>query len=403
MTNYAHWLDVKGPSRYLCPSANRKAGRRSRWHAAASLPDAFSCLPKRGRHWSDGNGPPPLPRAWSAGGGLSSCWPQGPPKPRWRRPLACNGRWSATGPSVVSPSVWPVLQTLLAAGPRAIFPPEGALHVVRLACERPDLMGRRLSPWACPERARQLIADRIVEAIAAATVRRMRAAHPLQPWRQPLGLYPTHPRDAPFSATVAELIDLSTRPLHADELGLSVEEQTSLQPRPRLVPTLPAQPHPRPTRGEPEDKRAGALPLCAAFDPRAGKVYGPCDERQRQREFIAFLETLEAAIDAWLRILHLVCDTVSTPHGKEVHQWLTHHARLVMHFTPGPCSWMHQVEPWCSSLQRQRLRMVDVASKAQRRAKLDQFMKEWTHSAPPFTWSTTSVAKIMAAAPALAA
>jgi transposase len=296
-----------------------------------------------------------------------------------------------------------VFQTPLAAGPRAVFPPEVAIHVVRLACERPDLVGRSLSQWDCTELARQLITDGIVEDISASTVRRILAAHQLKPWRQHLWLYPKHPRDAAFYATVAELIDLYTRPLRADELVLSVDEKTSLQPRPRPAPTLPAQPHNLPTRIEHEYKRAGALNLFAAFDTRSGKVYGHCYDRKRQREFMAFLEAVDGEVEERIHTIHLVCDNVSTHHGKQVRQWLVHHPRFVMHFTPVHCSWMNQVEQWFSILQRKRLRIVDFASKDQLHAKLHQFIKEWNHHAHPFNWSTNSVTKIMAAAPALAA
>jgi hypothetical protein len=71
-----------------------------------------------------------------------------------------------------------------AAAPRAVFPPDVAMHVVRLACERPDTLGRSLSQWDCEELARQLITEGRVENISAATVRRILAAHRLQPWRQ---------------------------------------------------------------------------------------------------------------------------------------------------------------------------------------------------------------------------
>jgi hypothetical protein len=46
---------------------------------------------------------------------------------------------------------------------------------------------------------------------------------------------------------------------------------------------------------------------------------------------------------------------------------------------------------------------VDFASKDQLRAKLDPFIHEGHHHAHPLHWSTKAVAKIMAAAPALAA
>ena len=183
-----------------------------------------------------------------------------------------SGASCAKGPDAFSPNASTGLLTPLAAGPRVVFPPEVAIHVVRLACERPDPLGRSLSPWDCPALARQLVADGIVEDIAAATGRRILAAHQRKPWRQHGWLYPKPPRDAAFDATVSELIDLDTRPLRPDERVLSVDEQTSLQPRPRGSPTLPAQPHNRPNRVEHEYKRAGALHLFAAFDTRSGKV-----------------------------------------------------------------------------------------------------------------------------------
>jgi transposase len=294
-------------------------------------------------------------------------------------------------------------RTPLAVGPKEGFPPEVAIHVVRLACERPDMLSRRLSQWDCHELARQLIAEGIVEEISAATVRRILATHQLKPWRHHLWLHPKHSRDAAFYATVAELIDLSTRHLQADEMVLSLDEKTSLQPRPRPSPTLPAWPNHLPNRVEHEYKRAGALNLFAAFDTRSGKVYGHCYDRKRQWEFIAFLEAVDVEVDEHIRTIHLVCDNVSTHHGKEVKKWLAHHPRFIVHFTPVHCSWMNHVEQWFSILQRKRLRIVDFESKDQLHTKLDQFIREWNQHAHPFNWSTKSVAKIMAAAPALAA
>jgi transposase len=102
-------------------------------------------------------------------------------------------------------------------------------------------------------------------------------------------------------------------------------------------------------------------------------------------------------------MIHLVCDNVSTHHGKEVRQWLVKHPRLVMPFTPVHCSWMNQVEQWFSILQRQRLRIADFDSKEHLQTKIGQFIREWNQHTHPFNWSTTSVAKIMAEVPARAA
>lgn len=287
--------------------------------------------------------------------------------------------------------------------PRAIFPPEVAIHVVRLACERPDLLGRRLSPWDGTALARQLLAEEIVEGLSPAPVRRMLAAHPLTPWRHHVWLSPKPPRDAVFSATVSALIALDPRPLRADELVLSVDEKTSLQPRPRRVPTRPAQSQNLPNRHAHEDQRAGALHRFAAFETRSGRVYGPCFARKRPQECITFLAYVDQEIAASIRMIHLVCDHVRTHHGKEVTRWFAHHPRCVVHFTPVHGSWMTQGEPWLSILQRKRLHITDFDSKDYLRTKLEPCMREWHRHAHPFNWSTTSVAQVMAAAPVLAA
>ena len=239
--------------------------------------------------------------------------------------------------------------------------------------------------------------------ISAATVRRILRSHKLKPWRCHCWLHPKKPRDAACYATVSELIDLSTHPLPEDEMVLSMDEKTSLQPRPRQQPTRPAQPHNLPNRCEHEYKRAGALHLFAAFDTRSGQVYGYCAERKRQQECIAFLEQLDREIAPHIKMIHVVCDHVSTHHGQEVRKWLSKHSRFRFHFTPVHGSWMNHVEQWFSILQRKRFRIVDFESKDHLRAKIDQFIDEWNQQAHPFNWSTTSVAKVMAEAPAMAA
>ena len=147
------------------------------------------------------------------------------------------------------------------------------MYVVKIACERPDELGRSLSQWDCTEIARQLVRDGVVSRISAETIRRILLSHRLKPWRQKMWLSPKVPRDAVFAAQVQEICDLYTRPLRPDEIVLCADEMTSLQPRPRKSETL-ATKKDRPTRVEHEYGRCGALNLFAAFDTRTGKVYG---------------------------------------------------------------------------------------------------------------------------------
>jgi hypothetical protein len=114
------------------------------------------------------------------------------------------------------------------------------MHVVKIACERPDDVGRSLSQWDCAEIAHQLLRDGVVKSISVETVRQILLPHRLKPWRQKMWLSAKVPRDAAFAEQVQEISDLYTRPLRRDEIVLCVDEMTSLQPRPRKSPTRAA-------------------------------------------------------------------------------------------------------------------------------------------------------------------
>ncbi|MFB3893432.1 MAG: IS630 family transposase [Phycisphaerae bacterium] len=270
-----------------------------------------------------------------------------------------------------------------------------AIHLVKIACELPDRLGASLSQWDCMELARKLVDDGVVTSISPQTVGRILNDHRLKPWRKHLWLSPDVPRDAAFAAQVQHIVDLYTRPLEAHEVVLCVDEKTSLQPRTRLSPTLPARPN-LPMRVEHEYQRKGALNLFAAFDTRTGKVYGRTAERKRQVEFIAFLEQLDREVPAQKTTIHVVLDNLRMHKGKQVQAWLAQHPRFVFHHPPVHCSWMNQVEQWFSILQRKRLAIADFADKSSLAERLLAFVSRWNEHAHPFNWSTKSVAKVMA-------
>src|SRR3954453_12989785 len=302
---------------------------------------------------------------------------------------------SASGPSGSSRAAWPACTIVPAAAASRSFPPEVAMHALKIACERPDGLGRSLSQGDRAEIARQLVRDGVVAKISAETVRRILLHHRLKPWRQKMWLSPKVPRDAAFAAAVQEICDLYTRPLRRDEVVLCADEMTSLQPRPRKSKTL-ATDKDRPTRVEHEYGRCGALNLFAAFDTRTGKVYGMTAPRKRQAEVIAFLQRLDRETPATVTTSHVVLDNVRMHKGKQVQAWLAKHPRFVFHHPPVHCSWMNQVEQWFSILRRKRLRIADFASKEHLAERLKAFIRQWNEGAHPFNWTTKSVAKVMA-------
>jgi DDE superfamily endonuclease len=278
------------------------------------------------------------------------------------------------------------------------------LQVVRLACDLPEAAGRSLSQWDCTELARQLQQDGIVDSISPQTVQRILDRWQLKPWRShvwlPVASAPSRtPRDAAFLRTTREIADLYLRPLLPTEVVLSLDEKTSLQPRPRRTPTRPARPG-DPIQVEHAYARAGAVHLFAAFDRRTGTVYGLTFRRKRQVEYLTLLAHLDQTIPATITTIHLLADNVSVHHGKAVQQWLAAHPRFVPHCTPVHCSWMNQVEQWFGILQRKRLRHPNFADLAALTAALLQFITAWNAVAHPFHWTAQSFDKILAKAEA---
>jgi DDE superfamily endonuclease len=270
------------------------------------------------------------------------------------------------------------------------------MHLVKLACELPDAQGRSLSLWTCAELARALREAKIVESISPQSVQRILESQRLKPWRVHYWLSPKTPRDEAFRTQVLDVRDLYTRQLEPYERVLSVDEKTSLQPRPRTSATRPPQPQLVPARLEHEYSRKGALNLFAAIDTRTGEVTGILRRRKRQVELIELLEQIERSTPADITVIHILCDNVSVHHGQKVRGWLESHPRFCMHFTPVHCSWMNQIEQWFSILQRKRLVAPNFTDLVDLEAKIVAFIAQWNQAAHPFKWTCASFDKVLA-------
>jgi len=109
------------------------------------------------------------------------------------------------------------------------------------------------------------------------------------------------------------------------------------------------------------------------------------------------LEHLDREVPAPVTTIHLVMDNLPMHNGRKVQAWLALHPRFRFHFPPVHCSWMNQVAQWFSILQRKRLRIADFTDLDHLAVRLHAFVAEWNAHAHPFNWSSTSVAKVMAA------
>lgn len=265
--------------------------------------------------------------------------------------------------------------------------------IVFIACQRPDSVGRSLSQWDCKEIAKEVEKSGLVESISYKTIYRILEKDKLKPWLNHMWINPRVPRDEAFYKKIKKIEKFYIGKVKGDEIRLSLDEKTSIQPRKREYPTKPAMPG-IPNLVEHEYERMGALHLFAAFNIINGEVYGTCYENKRQFELIDFLEFLDDEIHYNIKRIRILCDNVSIHKGSLTRQWLIKHPRFKFEHTPKYCSWINQVEQWFSIIQRKRLRISDFESLDDLDDKIIQFINEWNENSHPFNWTKNSFDKI---------
>jgi transposase len=72
-------------------------------------------------------------------------------------------------------------------------------------------------------------------------------------------------------------------------------------------------------------------------------VIGQTSHRHTSAEFVAFLEDLLAR-QAPEQAIHIICDNLSAHKTKAVCNFLAHHPKVRIHYTPTYSSWLNQVE-----------------------------------------------------------
>ena len=146
---------------------------------------------------------------------------------------------------------------------------------------------------------------------------------------------------------------------------LSYDEKPGVQAIGTTAPDLPPKPGVHPAFGrDHEYVRHGTLSLLGGIDLVTGKVHALVKDRHRSREFIEFLELLDAAYppDAAIKV---ILDNHSAHISQETKAWLAEQpaGRFEFTFTPKHGSWLNLIEGFFSKLARSVLRHIRVASK----------------------------------------
>ena len=157
---------------------------------------------------------------------------------------------------------------------------------------------------------------------------------------------------------------------------LSYDEKPGIQAIATTAPDLPPKPGKHPTvQRDHEYKRLGTVTLSAAVDLVTGVVRHAITQRHRSREFVAFLQQLDAAYGVGVLICVLL-DNHSAHRSRETRRFLAAKpGRFEFVFTPTHASWLNWVEIYFSKMSRSVLRRIRVTSKDELRDRIQRYIE----------------------------
>jgi transposase len=272
--------------------------------------------------------------------------------------------------------------------------------VVSLACQKPKEVGYPHELWTTRLLARHVRENAEVAGhpcltrLAQGTVCKILGQREVKPHKM---RYYLERRDEAFEQKMAEVLCVYRevavlRKSEATPSNLAIisyDEKPGIQAISSTGPDLPPQPgsHPGWARDH-EYKRHGTLSLLAGIDLLTGKVHACVEDRHRSREFIGFLQMLDAAYPTDTAI-KLILDNHSAHVSKETKTWLATQpeGRFSFVFTPKHGSWLNLVEGFFSKMARSVLRRIRVKSKNELKARILAYLDDLNREPVIHTWT----------------
>jgi transposase len=272
--------------------------------------------------------------------------------------------------------------------------------VVSLACQKPKEVGYPHELWTTRLLARHVRENAEVAGhpcltrLAQGTVCKILGQREVKPHKM---RYYLERRDEAFEQKMAEVLCVyrevavlrKSEAVASDVAIISYDEKPGIQAISSTSPDLPPQPgsHPGWARDH-EYKRHGTLSLLAGIDLLTGKVHACVEDRHRSREFIGFLQKLDAAYPTDTAI-KLILDNHSAHVSKETKTWLATQpeGRFSFVFTPKHGSWLNLVEGFFSKMVRSVLRRIRVKSKNELKARILAYLDDLNREPVIHTWT----------------
>jgi len=292
-------------------------------------------------------------------------------------------------------------------------------QIEKLACEKPEKLGRPISHWTNRELADELKKQGIVEGISPRHAGRLLREADIKPHL--IRYWLTRGDDDRFDEKVS---DVNTIYKQAPELAqkgekvVSNDEMTGVQALERKHPGLPLCPG-KVERREFEYIRHGTLSFIINFEVASGQIgFVSCSPTRTEQDYLNHIQATvvtEPDVTRW----HFVVDNLNTHQSESLVLFVAAESdipevdlgvkgksgilksmnsraeflsnpdhRIVFHYTPKHASWMNQIEIWFSILARKALKRGNFTSLDDLKAKVLAFIDYYNLTmAKPFKWT----------------
>jgi transposase len=289
-------------------------------------------------------------------------------------------------------------------GKEPVITPEAKAWLVSLACEKAKDHGYPHELWTTRLLARHArehgpgAGHECLARLVQGTVCKILAQEEIKPHKV---RYYLERRDAEFEQKMAEVLCVyrqvqvlkkaaaKSKTSDKSVAIVSYDEKPGIQAIATTAPDLPPVPGVHATFArDHEYKRHGTLSLLAGIDLITGKVHALVRDRHRSREFVEFLELLDAAYPAGTAI-KLILDNHSAHISRETNAWLATRpaGRFAFTFTPKHGSWLNLIEGFFSKFARSVLRHIRVTSKHELKERIMAGIKDINRHPVIHTWS----------------
>lgn len=275
---------------------------------------------------------------------------------------------------------------------------DAKVWVVSLACNAPKNYGYAAETWTYSALVKHIVANCVQEGfgclsnIGKSALHSILTSNCIKPHKV---TYYLEKRDPQFEEKMANVLcvykDIEIINNSPDIVQTSVTVSYDEKPGIQAIANVGAQLAPVPGKysnigRDPEYKRLGTVSLLAGINLHDGKVYPIVREQHRSREFIEFLNMLDAEIPTHQKI-RIILDNHSAHVSKETQTFLlTKPNRFEFVFTPKHGSWLNLIEMFFSKLARSLLRHIRVQTKEELIERIYRGIEEINANPVIFKW-----------------